>query len=179
MPFETPSAPLSPARDALRSAQQQLREALAAAAEPANRLRGHAAEIERLEAELSELRHVHNVAVGAWLAAGDPTAERPAIDPRAVGIEQRLMDLHKNSAGVAAALDGAVELENRSAEAVRLHHGERDAALMATVGEACEHILRDFRAAMLAAVKVEAKLVGLLAELRRMRLRHPCRPPRS
>jgi hypothetical protein len=51
----------------------------------------------RLTKRLEELRANYDARIGEWIAAGDPEAERPALAPEAVGVEQRLQTFSRET----------------------------------------------------------------------------------
>ena len=103
---------LSPARDELARLNAELAAAVAeqeATAAPLRRLEHVVAETGQLTKRLDELRTDHDARIGEWIAADDPEAERPALAPEAIGVEQRLQVLSRDVPGARAARPTAQE----------------------------------------------------------------------
>lgn len=139
---------------------------LAAAQEPATRLAAIIAEATRLDADVAALKAAEEHELGAWLAAGG-SGSRPERNPAMIGAEQRHADLTGDAAAARAALPAAEAAFQRCALKVAAAQRRRDEALCVAAAEAARDFARGYRAALIAALDLEAALHGLRAELLR------------
>ena len=137
---------------------------LAAAHQPATQLAAIIAKASRLDADLAALRAADQYQLGSWLAAGgnDP---RPARNPAIIGAEQRHAELAADAAAARAALPAAEAAFQDRAKKVIDAQRRRDGAVCAVAGEAAREFGRAYRVALIAALRLEAELHGLRAEL--------------
>jgi hypothetical protein len=159
----------SPARARLGVAIAELaaaEAALGAAQEPATRLAAIVTAAAGSEAELAKLRAEEERRVGLWLAAGGRDV-RPVPDPAIGAAEAHHAALAADAAAARAALPAAEAAYRHCAETVVNAQRRRDEALCAVAAEAADGFAREYRAALLTALRHEAVLHGLRAELLR------------
>ena len=139
--FYAANEPLSPARNELRRLNAELAAAIAeqeAVTTPLRRLEHVVAETGQLTKRMEELRAEHDARIGEWIAAGDPEAERPALAPEAVGVEQRLQARSRDVPGTGAAQPAAQAALQAAVAKVTALSAERADALARAAAEAAE-----------------------------------------
>jgi hypothetical protein len=161
------NGPRSAVRARLAAAMAELAAAeaeLAAAQKPATRLAAVIAEAARLDAEMAALRAAKERELGSWLAAGG-SEPRPAGNPAIVEAEGPHAPLAADAAAARASLPGAEAAFQRCAAKVADAQRRRDEAVCAAADEAARDFAGGYRVALIAALRREAVLHGLRAEL--------------
>jgi hypothetical protein len=165
--------PLSPARERLRQLSGQLagvQGELAEARLPERRLVDAIAEHDAAAAERARLRGEDDTVLADWLAAGGD-GPRPSPADATLEVEQRVARLARDASASRAALPGVQETIGLATEAL-VRVAQRGDALMLVVLEAAESYANGpLMAAFTAALKAEAVLEGLEAELREQGMR--------
>ena len=159
--------PLSPHRDALRGAQRRLAEARAAveaAHGPLRRLDERRAEQRELRAELAGHRRARAAAVGEWIAGG-AEGDRPAGDPRMVGLEQRVVELSRD-AGAIHTIYAAAQARAAAASGNVVAAGADLAVAVANAAvEAADGVIAEYKARLRLALMCKARVESLIAAL--------------
>jgi hypothetical protein len=167
MPFD---APLSGHRTTLKQAQDRLAAARAEVEEahgPLRRLDERRAEQRSRRAELADHRRARAEAIAAWIAGGEQ-GDRPAGDPRMVGLEQRVVELSRDAGAIhtiyaAAQARAAAASGNVVAAGAELAVAVANAAVEAAGGVIAEYGER-LRLALLSQARVESVIAALQAE---------------
>jgi hypothetical protein len=175
--------PLTPAREALADAIEKLRdcqERFDRAREPLGemeriRAASTATEAAALRAAIDRLHAAHAAEVAAWIAAG-AAGNRPAIAVEAFEAERRLGQIGAAAAAVTITIaeEGATGAAASVSQAMR----ERDAAALAATVEACRPTVEEMQRHLSTAIRLEARLQGLVQVLRNAGHRSTDQPAR-
>jgi hypothetical protein len=165
--------PLTPARAVLAGAIEKLRdcqERFDRALEPLGemervRAASLATEGAELRAAIDRLHASHAAEVAAWVAAG-AAGNRPAIAVEVFEAERRLGQIGAEAAAAAVTIAIAEEGAQKAAENLSQAMRERDAAVWPATVEACRPIFEEMRQLSSTAIKLEARLRGLVKVLR-------------
>jgi hypothetical protein len=158
--------PLSPARQALFNAISTLRSAQAEverASGPTDHLRSLIAEAEQAERHLAERRGPEVIALAAWLEAGGVDEdERPLPSCETLSAEREVAHLSRDAEAARIALREAEAVVARTvvvmSAAARTH---ATAVIDAAVEEAQRLIREEYIPALIATLRIEARLAGL------------------
>jgi hypothetical protein len=166
-------APLTPARAALAGAIDKLYECqlrFDKAREPLGEMeRVRAASIAtegaELRAAIDRLHASYAAEVAAWIAAG-AAGNRPAIAVEVFEAERRLGQIGTEAAAAAVTIAIAEEGAQKAAGNVKDATRERDAAVWPATVEACGPTFEEMRRLLSTAIRLEARLQGLVKVLR-------------
>jgi hypothetical protein len=177
---------LTPARAALAGAIEKLRhcqQRFDKAREPLGemeriRAASTATEAAALRAAIDRLHAAHAAEVAGWIATG-AAGNRPAIAVEVFEAERRLGQIGSEAEAAAVTIAIAEEGTTGAAENVGQAMRERDSAVWPATVEACRPTLEEMQRILSAAIKLEARLQGLVKVLRNAGDRIVDQPARS
>lgn len=161
--------PLSPNREALRSAIAALAAGQAEVerrAAPLRRLHEAISRADQAEAEARSLRDAHGRMVAEWIAGGCDDA-RPQPSPALVEAERRAAVAAGDAAAARSALAEAERAYTTAATALRPLQSERDIAAGTAAIDAARRLAAELTRRLEAALAIEAQIQSVADELQR------------